>query len=196
MRRSVPGFRQTGVDLTHRRVGDQGEIERLFGCPVRFERRRNVLRFPASMLKCAPAAANSAISEQIRRYTAALLARIASDRIQDRAADVIRALLVEGIRAERRIVARRLNMSQRTLQRALQQEGTSFKVVRDRVRAETSEALLSNQALKVEAVAQSVGFAETASFSRAFTRWSGFSPARYRERLGPKGAPPAPSAEP
>ena len=56
-------------------------------------------------------------------------------------------------------------------------------MVRDRVRSETAAALLSNHALKIGAVAQCVGFAETASFSRAFSRWSGSSPARYRERL-------------
>src|SRR6185503_2327769 len=81
------------------------------------------------------------------------------------------------------IVARHLNMSARTLKRRLRLEGTTFKVVRDRVRSETAEALLSNQSLKIGAVAQSVGFVETASFTRAFSRWSGSSPARYRERL-------------
>jgi AraC-like DNA-binding protein len=74
-------------------------------------------------------------------------------------------------------------MSERTLKRRLGQEKTTFKLVRDRVRAETAEALLSNQSLKIGAVAQCVGFAETASFTRAFSRWSGFSPARYREGL-------------
>jgi AraC-like DNA-binding protein len=183
IRRAVPGIRPIGVDLTHRQVGTQEEAERAFGCPVRFGCRRNVLRFPASALGGAPAASNAAVAEQINKYAVALLARITSNRVQDLTADVIRTLLVDGIRPDRFLVARRLNMSERTLKRRLEQEATTFKAVRDRVRSETAEALLSNRSLKIGAVAQSVGFAETASFTRAFSRWSGSSPARYRERL-------------
>jgi AraC-like DNA-binding protein len=183
IRHAVPGLRPLGVDLTHGPVGSPGEAERAFGCPVRFGCRRNVLRFPASALAGEPAAANPAVADQLEKYAAALLSRVTSDRTQDRAAGAIRSLLVDGIRAGLFIVARHLNMSARTLKRHLRREGTTFKVVRDRVRSETAEALLSNQSLKIGAVAQSVGFAETASFTRAFSRWSGSSPARYRERL-------------
>jgi len=183
IRRAIPGIRPIGVDLTHARVAGQEEAERAFGCQVRFACRRNVLRFPVAALKSPPVAANRAVAEQIRKYAAALLARVVSDRVEDLAADVIRTLLVDGIRPDRLIVARRLNMSERTLKRRLGQEKTTFKRVRDRVRAETAEALLSNRSLKIGAVAQCVGFAETASFTRAFSRWSGSSPARYREGL-------------
>jgi AraC-like DNA-binding protein len=183
IRRAVPGIRPVGVDLTRAPIPGRDEAERVFGCQVRFGCRRNVLRFPVSALKSPPGAANRAVAEQIRKYAAALLARVASDRVQDLAADVIRTLLVDGIRPDRLIVARRLNMSERTLKRRLGQEKTTFKLVRDRVRAETAAALLSNQSLKIGAVAQCVGFAETASFTRAFSRWSGSSPARYREGL-------------
>jgi AraC-like DNA-binding protein len=74
-------------------------------------------------------------------------------------------------------------MSQRTLLRQLSEAGTSFKAVRDGVLAETSRVLLSNAALKIEAVGRSVGFSEASAFSKAFRRWAGHSPASYRERL-------------
>lgn len=183
IRRAVPDMRPLGVDLTHGSIGGPGEAERVFGCPVRFGCRRNVLRIPSASLMGAPATANPAIADQIGKYAAALLARVTSDRLQDLTADVIRTLLVEGIRPSQLIAARRLNMSERTLKRRLHEEGTTFKAVRDRVRSETAAALLSNRSLKIGAVAQSVGFVETASFTRAFSRWSGSSPARYRERL-------------
>jgi AraC-like DNA-binding protein len=186
IRRAVPGVRHIGVDLAHALVGEPGEAERAFGCQVRFSCRRNVLRFPAAALKRPPAAANPAVAEQIKSYTAALLARVTSDRARDRVADAIRALLVDGARTDRFMVARRLFLSERTLKRRLRQEGTTFKEVRDGVRSETARALLSNRAMKVEAVARSVGFADTAAFSKAFVRWSGCSPARYRKGLSAK----------
>jgi AraC-like DNA-binding protein len=199
IRRAVPGFRPIGIDLAHRQVGDRAEAERAFGCPVRFNCRRNVLRFPVPILKRTPIAANPAIAAQIKSYSAALLSRLISDKMLDRTADVIRTLLVDGVRADRRMIARRLFLSERTLKRRLRQEGTTFKAVRDRVRMETARALLTNRALKVEAVARSVGFAETASFSKAFARWSGCSPMRYRERLPVGrtfGASPRPRTRP
>jgi AraC-like DNA-binding protein len=185
IRRAVPGFQRLGVDLVHKRVGEQEEAERAFGCPVRFGCRRNVLRFPVSMLTRVTATANPAIAEQVRNYTAALHARVTSGKLQDRVAAAIRALLDDSGRIDRFIVARRLNMSERTLRRRLREEGTTLRIVRDQVRAETSMALLSNLSLKVEAVAKCIGFTEAASFSRAFSRWSGCSPARYRAQLGP-----------
>jgi AraC-like DNA-binding protein len=180
LRRAVPGFRPLGVELMQERPGTQDDAERMFGCPVRFKAPRNVLRFPDAALLSVPAAANPAIAEQVVRYTESLMSRLESTTAADRAAAAVRRLLVEGRRADRRVVADRLHMSERTLQRRLGEEGTSFKAVRDRVREETARALLSNASLKVEAVGLSVGFAEAASFTKAFTRWAGQSPTRFR----------------
>jgi AraC-like DNA-binding protein len=150
---------------------------------VRFGQPQNVLRFPDSTLDSVPAAANAAIAEQIEKFTSALLAEMTSHGARERATDAIRALLGAGMHADRPSVARRLHLSERTLQRHLEHESTSFKALRDGVRSDLSRALLSNRALKVEAIAQSVGFAEVASFSKAFARWAGYSPTGYRERL-------------
>jgi AraC-like DNA-binding protein len=188
VRRAVPGFKPSGVELAHRLVGERGEWERALGCPVRFEARRSVLRFPAAALERAPVAANRAVAAQIKRYNAALLARVTSEKIGDRTADVVRMLLLDGLRVDRTLVARRLGMSERTLKRRLNQEGTTFKTLRDGVRVETAQALLMNRELKVEAVARSIGFNGTAAFSKAFVRWSGCSPVRYRDRLTHRGA--------
>lgn len=181
LRRAVPRFRPLGVDLVHDAVGgEQAEAERIFGCPVRFKAPRNVLRFPDASLRSAPLGANPAITEQVERYTASLLDRLESRPARDRAAAAVRRLLVEGLRPDRAVVARRLHTSERTLQRQLLEEKTSFKSVRDGVLEETSRALLTNATLKVEAVGRSVGFSEASSFSKAFTRWAGHSPARFR----------------
>jgi hypothetical protein len=69
---------------------------------------------------------------------------------------------------------------------AIADQMPTFKLLQDGVRSELSQALLSNPRLKVEVIAHSVGFAESASFSRAFTRWWGHSPTRYREQLDRK----------
>ena len=183
LRRAIPGFRLLEVHLTHAEVGDPGETARTFGCPVRFGRHRNALRFPDSTLDVVPAAANPAIAELLHKFTSALFDQVTSDRLSDRVADAIRRLLVAGLSPDRTAVARRLHVSERTLQRQLERESTTFKVLRDGVRLELAQALLSNRVLKVQAVAQELGFEEVASFSKAFARWTGHTPTGYRHQL-------------
>ena len=186
LRRALPDFKLLEVTLAHPEVGAPGETARLFGCPVRFGAGWNVLRFPDATLDTVPAAAHAAINEQIQKFAAAMLAHLTAGSVRDRAAEAIRMLLATGMAADRAGVARRLHMSERTLQRQLDREAVNFKVLRDTVRSELARALLANRALKVETVALTVGFAELASFSKAFTRWTGHSPTRYRE-LGARG---------
>ena len=190
LRRAIPDFRLLGITLTHAEVGKPGEAERIFGCPVRFRGRRNLMRFPDSALRSVSAAANPAIAEQIRTFTASLFDQIAASSTKDRALDTIRVLISAGVPVSRSAVAKSLHMSERTLQRQLEQESTTFKMLHDTVRSALSQALLANRALKVESIAQSVGFAEAASFSRAFARWSGGSPTDYREKLESESASP------
>jgi AraC-like DNA-binding protein len=73
-------------------------------------------------------------------------------------------------------VARRLAVSERTLRRRLAEEGTSFRTLVEEVREALAEELLGTGSLSVEQVARRLGYAETASFTHAFTRWKGVSP--------------------
>ena len=84
-------------------------------------------------------------------------------------------------------VAGALGLSERTLRRRLAEEGTSFRALVDEVREALAEELLGT-GLGVEQVARRLGYAETASFTHAFTRWKGTSPrawARARPSYGP-----------
>ena len=72
-------------------------------------------------------------------------------------------------------VAGSLAVSERTLRRRLAGEGTSFRALLDEVREALAEELLE-AGLGVEQVARRLGYAETASFTHAFTRWKGRSP--------------------
>jgi AraC-like DNA-binding protein len=185
MRRAVG--RELQVREIHVRHPDPGyadDEERAFGCPIRYARRRIRVVFPASELRAKARLANPLIAEQIEKFAAALLSRMAAPTtVSGRVADVLRSTFASGVRADRTTVARRLGMSDRTLQRSLESERTTFRSLRDDVLWGMVEALLSNPALKVEAVALSAGFGEVAAFSRAFKRRTGSSPTQYRRRL-------------
>lgn len=73
-------------------------------------------------------------------------------------------------------VAIELNMSARTLNRKLQQEGVSFRRLYDKYRLEQSLKMLNQQNVSVTHVAHEMGFSDSSAFSRAFKRWTGESP--------------------
>ncbi|MGW4092933.1 AraC family transcriptional regulator [Nocardia sp. NPDC004750] len=79
-------------------------------------------------------------------------------------------------------VALGLFMSSRTLSRRLNEEGTSFRALLDEVRQTMSEVLLAHTDMTTEQVAARLGYAEAASFIRAFRRWQGCPPQTFRTR--------------
>jgi AraC-like DNA-binding protein len=78
-------------------------------------------------------------------------------------------------------------MSVRTLQRRLGEEGTSFAALVDQARHQRSRLLIRSSELTLVEVATRVGFAEFATFSRAFKRWTGVAPGAYRAQCGEGG---------
>lgn len=80
-------------------------------------------------------------------------------------------------------VAHMMNMSERSLQRYLATENTSFSALVDLTRKEHAHNLLENSSTSVETVALSLGYADTSHFTRAFKRWMGVTPKYYQTQL-------------
>ncbi|WP_167475157.1 AraC family transcriptional regulator [Nocardia arthritidis] len=78
-------------------------------------------------------------------------------------------------------VAAELFISSRTLARRLSEEGTSFRALVDEVRQLLAEELLGNTDMTTEQVAVRLGYADAASFIRAFRRWNGCPPKEFRQ---------------
>lgn len=82
-------------------------------------------------------------------------------------------------------VADSLQMSVRTLRRRLAQEDTVFETLADDARRVLAEALLQTTDMRIEDIAERLGYAEPSCFSRAFKRWSGLSPRHFRQANSP-----------
>lgn len=87
-------------------------------------------------------------------------------------------------------VARAFGIAERTLRRQLSAESTSLRSIVDAVRFTKAARLLENSDQSVETIALTLGYAEPASFIRAFQRWSGAAPARYRRDFRQQAAKP------
>lgn len=90
-------------------------------------------------------------------------------------------------------IARRLHVSERTLRRQLEAESTSFRSVLDEIRDLLAREYLVKTELTIAEIAHLLDYAETVSFRRAFVRWNGVTPNRYRqeEMIEPKPIFPA-----
>lgn len=95
--------------------------------------------------------------------------------------DIRRLMLKHGMQISMAFVAQQLAMTSRTLHRQLAAQGTSWRVLRDYVRCAMAEELLATKTIKLDEIAERLGFSDAANFSHAFKRWRGISPARYRE---------------
>ncbi|MBY4569272.1 hypothetical protein ACN95_04435 [Gordonia sihwensis] len=79
-------------------------------------------------------------------------------------------------------MAGELHVDRRTLQRRLAREGTTFRALLEESRRIRAAEALTDTDRPVAEIAAGLGYAETAAFTRAFTRWYGVTPTRYRAR--------------
>ena len=77
-------------------------------------------------------------------------------------------------------IASDLAVSNRTLQRKLKEEGTSYNALLQETRMNLARKYLAQRQRSIVEVSYLLGFSEPSAFSRAFKRWTGESPARYQ----------------
>lgn len=73
--------------------------------------------------------------------------------------------------------------SERTLRRRLQSEGVSYRSILAATQANDAVELLSDKSLSITEIAERLGYADLSTFSQAFKRWHGVSPAAFRRGL-------------
>ena len=88
-------------------------------------------------------------------------------------------------------VASRLFVSTRTLRRRLEDAQTSYQEIVAETRRDMAVRYLTQTCLSTEAIAEILGYSDTANFRQAFKRWTRESPQQYRRRArSPESAEP------
>lgn len=172
-----------GLDLMTPEPPSLTEHQRVFGCPLRFRQSRYRLRVPAAwqaLPLSQPDPAMRSLMDRLAERQMQQLSRI-DDPVAPARAQVARQL-GEGV-PELGKVAAALNLSPRSLQRLLQEQGLSFTQLVDTVRRELAERYLAEPTLDLTDLAFLLGYSEQSAFQRAFKRWTGQTPGEYRRQL-------------
>jgi AraC-like DNA-binding protein len=148
-----------------------------FGTHLRFGQERNALWLDRECLQT-PLGRPSDV-EHARQQS--LLSRHV-DRVQAAAAEVEKAMraLMPFADCSREQVADFIGQSPRTMLRWLARSGTTFHHMRDRVRADIAMKYLLQSTLMVHQIAEILGYANPAAFTRAFRRQHGLAPSTVR----------------
>jgi AraC-like DNA-binding protein len=170
------------VELPYPVPADPAPYRDAFACRLSFNAAGSSLLFADADLKMPLPTSNPALAELHDRFAGEYLRRFDHSQTSYRAREVIIRRLPDG-EPRRDQVACELCMSERTLQRRLEAESTSFVELLDNTRRELAEQYLSRLHLSLAQAAFLLGFADQSSFFRACRRWFELSPGRYRSQL-------------
>jgi AraC-like DNA-binding protein len=173
-------FRLVEAHLRCAPPADAADVERAYGCPVRFRQRDDRVLFPRHVLDARSGMSNPLVAAELEKLLEALSATSPQAAFRARAEAATRALVAAGQRPTAPVIARRMHVSARTLQRRLEEEQTTFNAIRDAVLRDITIAQLRSPRLSIKEIASSVGFTDVATFSKAFKRWTGRSPSDFR----------------
>ena len=163
------------------------EYEGVFGCTVKFEQSVNALLVPLEYLAVPLRQADANLLRTLEEHALTLMAGLdEGEPLPMRVKNALRLLLKDGLPRKER-VAEKFEMTVRTLQRHLQQAGTSYQEILDQLRQELAEHYLTRSTLPVQDIAYYLGFTESRSFHRSFKGWTGMTPGEYREAHHRKG---------
>jgi len=154
----------------------------ILGCPVKFGSEWDAVIY-AEETTCLPVkGADAKLLEILQATCLKLLGPTPESR------DVIREvrrLIIERLpRGAANIdsIAEELKMSGKTLERRLAYRGQSFSNLLDGTRLSTARHYLEETEMRLTQVAQLAGYTEPAALVRAFKRWTGETPMKFRDR--------------
>ncbi|MFO0562866.1 MAG: AraC family transcriptional regulator [Polyangiales bacterium] len=169
------------VDFAHSPSTSIDRYHREFACEVRFDRDADVIVLPREVWTMPTAQPQPELCEVLEQHAKILLERMPhepeSHEARVRAALV--AMIHQGVPSLAQI-AHKLSISERTLQRRLDERKRPYRTIVDDVRYELAQRYLADPTIALAEVGYLVGFEDPSAFSKAFRRWSGTSPSRHR----------------
>ncbi|MCX7145687.1 MAG: AraC family transcriptional regulator [Sulfuritalea sp.] len=158
------------------------DYELVFAPRYTFDAPRLEARFPAEWLALPVRRDEAALVQFLKDAPASITTLYRRDRALGlRVREHLRAALPEHLALPE--ISRRLFLSPRTLHRRLEDEGTSFRAIKDGLRRDLATDWLTKTTRPLSRIGADLGFADAAAFYRAFAGWTGSGPREYRSRF-------------
>lgn len=175
-------FASRRVWFAHPAPADTSELRAFFeGTELEFGRGESGMLFDAEVLDwpiiTADPELNAVLEDQAKRISGQ---RKSPEDFTERVRMAVRRAMESGAPSIQR-VAPMLHMSERTLQRRLEEHGLAYKDLVDDVRLTQARLYLEDRMMGISEIAFRLGYSDLRSFSRAFSRWTGIPPGEYRE---------------
>lgn len=168
------------IQFTRSRPADVRPYRSFLRAPLRFDREQSAVVFDSAWLDVPLQSADPQRLSSLKIQARAIETQATGD-LPAQVRRILRRQLLSG-RASMHHVAAELTMHRRTLDRKLKPHAISFQALVDEVRYEVACQLLGDTAMPVIAIAHSLQFTDASAFTRAFRRWSGTPPTRWRAR--------------
>jgi len=180
-----PGWVPTEVRFRHECPADIEPYRRFFHVPLKFNAEHTALVFPTRWLS-QPVQLADPIMRQHFLARVRTMRRYSSDDFREQANQALVMLIgSQGCTLDH--LAGHFSMHRRTLNRRLQEAGTSYRQLYNQARHELARKLLRDTRTSITAIGTLLGYADATAFNRAFSHWEGTSPVRWRKRMQTAG---------
>lgn len=170
------------VGFRHSPGGALSEYQRIFGVAVRFTESTTCVSLRRKELDQPFPAADPTLLRVFEEEASSRLEALR--RAGAMSGRVIRAIAFQlsGTAPDLTRIASQFAMSARSVQRELQDEGTTYQELLDEARHQIALQRLRQPGVTAAEVALLLGYSEASAFSRAFRRWTGTTPSGFARR--------------
>lgn len=175
-------FRFSEVRYQHTRVGDIHEYEKILKAPCVFGAEENCITVQTDQFSSISMYRDPRLKRILEDHATAVLQRIKSD---DEWLKRVRTFVVESLPnglPSLKQTAEHFEQNERTFQRALSRLGINFQELIDELRMNLALEYMRNDYGFLD-IALMLGYSEQSAFHRAFKRWTGLPPSRYKKEV-------------
>ncbi len=171
------------VSFNRAKPSDQSEYLRLFNVIPNYNQTFDGILISNKTLELPLLESDEELCDMHERHAKQRLEELEENRSVSAQVEHLIKHRLSTLRFSRPSIAKALNMSEKSLQRRLFEEGTNFQQRLDHVREQLACYYLSETTLSLADIAEQLGFTDNSAFYKAFKRWTGQNPGSYRKQL-------------
>ncbi|MFK3789162.1 MULTISPECIES: AraC family transcriptional regulator [Pseudomonas] len=174
-------WKPLGLQMRHPALGELSVYRQLLGVTPHFNSPANAWVFAESLLNAVP----NTIDEKFNELAKDHISELAQLRLQEFPSYIKKLLHRQLPNGHVTIdqIAEKVKISPRSLQRYLHSESTSFQRLLDETRQSMAARYMRDSSMNMTQLSELLGYADLSAFSRAFTRWNGMSPQKWKKRI-------------